>query len=122
MRQKKRINKENFDKSLKYASSIQLITGIEVNENELLCSVLKEIENCCEKQNMQKTMEEFKEKCLTLGRRVKIIDLKTNSAEFGLCTDIKNDGRLVVKKDTGEIICVNSGEVSVRGIYGEDYV
>ena len=29
---------------------------------------------------------------------------------------------LVIKKDDGTYANVNSGEVSVRGIYGEDYV
>jgi len=115
-------NIEHFDKSLKHASSIKLITGIEIDENMLLCDCLLELENCCNMENVYKTMAEFKEKCLTLGSRVKITDLKTGTYYTGLCTDIAPDGSLRVKKDNGEIISVNSGEVSVRGIYGENYV
>lgn len=115
-------NNENFDKSLKYASSIKLVSGSEINENELLCSCLFELEKCCNFKNTDIIMKEYKEKCLTLKSRVKIISIKHNKTTTGLCMDITPEGALVVKKDDGETICVNSGEVSVRGIYGEDYV
>ncbi len=115
-------NTKSFDDELKYASSISLITETEVDENRLLCSCLEEIEKAVDIANIKDTMDEYRRQSITLGKRVRIIYSQDGKEEIGLCTDIGDDGSLFVKKDDGEYINVNSGEVSVRGIYGEEYV
>lgn len=115
-------NTKIFDKELKYASSIALTKGEDIDENELLCYCLKEIENVCINENHQSVMDEYKKKCLTLGKRVRILYADKDKSETGECVDIADDGTLIIKKDDETLMNVNSGEVSVRGIYGEDYV
>ena len=114
-------NTQNFDSELCWASSVKLITGKDINENKLFCECLFEIENCLGKEPVKSVMTEFKNQCLTLGKTVRLISHQGKIDQTGLCTDIAPDGTLVVKKDDGEVINVNSGEVSVRGIYGESY-
>lgn len=115
-------NTKKFDEELKYASSISLITGKDVNENFVLCKVLEEIERCCNFDNIHKTVSEYRNECVTLGKRVKVLYARGEKSITGLCKEIKGDGSLTIETDDGENITVNSGEVSVRGIYGENYV
>lgn len=114
-------NTEHFDKDLKYATSIYTITGRYIDENELLCSCLKELEYCIDKSNRNNTIEEYKKCSATLGRRVRLLYVNGKESDTGLCTAIENDGTLTVLKDDGTVVNVSSGEVSVRGIYGEQY-
>ncbi|MBO7289229.1 MAG: biotin--[acetyl-CoA-carboxylase] ligase [Clostridia bacterium] len=115
-------NTKKFDDELKYASSVALITGKDVDENLVLCGALEEVERCISFGNISETIEEYKKECVTLGKRVRVLYATSGESVTGLCEDIKDDGSLIVKTDEGEIINVRSGEVSVRGIYGENYV
>ncbi|MBQ6895494.1 MAG: biotin--[Clostridia bacterium] len=115
-------NTKSFDKELKYASSISLITGKDASEGDILCRVLEEIESCCNPKTISKIMDEYKKDCITLGKRVRVIYANDDKSIIGLCKDINRDGSLSVETDEGETLSVTSGEVSVRGIYGESYV
>lgn len=115
-------NTRDFDDELKYASSIKIINGHDIDENKLLCECLYEIEKSVDVKNISITMEEYKKNCLTLGSRVRILYVHDEKTDTGKCIDLLSDGSLIVLKDDGEVINVNSGEVSVRGIYGDEYV
>jgi len=115
-------NTKKFDDELKYASSISLITGEDIDENLVFCKVLEEMERSCNLKNLEDTMAEYKKECITLGKRVRVLYAGNKQSITGLCKEIKNDASLTIETDNGEIITVTSGEVSVRGIYGENYV
>ena len=115
-------NTKKFDDELKYASSISLITGKDIDENFALCKVLEEIEKCTSFENLSETIKEYKKECVTLGKRVRVLYATGGESVTGLCESIEDDGSLTVKTDDGRLLNVNSGEVSVRGIYGENYV
>jgi len=83
---------------------------------------LYEIERCCDIKNLDYFMEEYKKQSITLNSYVRVIYSHQNKSDTGKCIDIKSDGSLVILKYDGKTINVNSGEVSVRGIYGEKYV
>ena len=59
-------------------------------------------------------VDEYRKLCLTLGRRVQI--LQTGQQVSAL--DIDSQYGLVVRHDTGEVETLRCGEVSVRGLYG----
>jgi len=113
-------NNKSFSDDLKYAGSLCHFPAREVDENRLLCSVLSEIEKvlCLSPDSLVK---EFAEVCVTVGSRVKIVPAE-GEKYAGNAKGISKDGSLMVEKDDGSLVCVNSGEVSVRGIYGENYV
>ncbi len=53
--------------------------------------------------------------CATIGRRVKVV--RGNSTFEGEAVSIGDHGDLNVKLDNGSTVAVNSGEVTVQGIY-----
>ena len=60
--------------------------------------------------------EAYKKACINIGRRV-TFDLPGGGEGSGMATDVDEEGRLVVRTDSGEEH-VFTGEVSVHGIYG----
>ena len=107
--------------ALPYASSLKECVKDEIDENALLCDVLLEIEKCTEIDDIKKITDEFSKNCITLGRMVKIL-LPGGESIKGKCISVDPDGSALIEKDDKSLMKVNSGEVSVRGIYGEDYV
>ena len=60
--------------------------------------------------------EAYKKACINIGRRV-TFDLPGGGEGSGIATDVDEEGRLVVRTDSGEEHGF-TGEVSVHGIYG----
>ncbi len=69
-----------------------------------------------EKEGFKALREEYEDKCLSIGRTIKVLDPKGDYIARGLGVD--EDGGLVVEKEDGKIETIRSGEVSVRGVYG----
>lgn len=61
-------------------------------------------------------IEEYKKLCITINKEV--VAIKNNEQIKGIATDITKTGELTIKKTDGTTLNINSGEVSVRGIYG----
>ena len=64
------------------------------------------------KNNVPTLLQEYKDRCITIGRQVKIMP----SEEIGTAVDIDNNGALIVKTQSGKIKAY--GDVSVRGVDG----
>lgn len=114
-------NNSAFAPELKYASSLGAYTGGRVDENAVLCEVLCEIEKCLKEKDMGKIADEYAKVCITLGSKVRAIYASGEETQ-GVCIAIENDGSITIQKDDMSLVNVNSGEVSVRGIYGDEYV
>lgn len=80
-----------------------MITALEVMSRELLTA-------------KDRLMEKYRDDCVTIGSEVTV--LRSDTARNGFATDIDNDGALIVRYPNGTQEAVNSGEVSVRGLYG----
>lgn len=113
------VNTSKFDSSLPYAASIGRLTQKEQNENDILCEVVSEINRYCDMPH-SKVTEEFSKMCVNVGKKVRVINYADGKIIEGNCIDINPDATLRVVTTDGDEISVNSGEVSVRGIY--DYV
>ena len=61
------------------------------------------------------TMARYRTDCITLGKEVTVHQAGTVTP--GKALDIDEDGALVVAFPDGSVKAVNSGEVSVRGLY-----
>ena len=61
-------------------------------------------------------LRRYRKDCITLGSSVCVI--RSDSVRYGTALDVDDEGALVVAFSTGETEAVNSGEVSVRGMYG----
>ena len=54
--------------------------------------------------------------CITLGQEISLV--RGDEVRHGTALDIDDDGALIVRFPDGNTEAVNSGEVSVRGMYG----
>lgn len=113
------VNTDDFSAELKEkATSVFLESGKKGNRAEIAKKVLEEFERLYNEflsGGLEKLIADYKTVCVTLGRQVRVI---RPGGEFDAeAVDITSGGELVVEKD-GKKITLNSGEVSVRGIYG----
>ena len=108
-------NVTHFQSELTNASSVLIETDIKCDNLSIANKILENIDKLI-KSDKRTVIEEYKKLCITLGSEV-IVHHITDGEYKGKCTDITDDGKLLVECD-GKTICVNSGEVSVRGLYG----
>ena len=57
----------------------------------------------------------YRQDCVTLGRKISVI--QKDRVRHGTALDVDEAGALIVRFDDGSVETVNSGEVSVRGMY-----
>ncbi len=115
------VSMSGFTKELSDRATSLAIEGVtSVDRNRLIA----EIGNCFEKyydiylvnENMSGLKKEYEQKLVNLNKEVVVIG---TASEFkGIARGINADGELLVQNESGEIVCVRSGEVSVRGVYG----
>lgn len=104
-----------FEKAkLYHASSIYAQTGKILNYADIAEQFLLNLEENLKliKNNASMLLQGYKDRCITIGRQVKIMP----SEEIGTAVDIDADGALVVKTQSGKIKAY--GDVSVRGVDG----
>ena len=61
-------------------------------------------------------MEQYRSQCITLGKEVSV--LRAGTVRHGTALGLDTDGGLIVRFSDGSTEIVNSGEASVRGMYG----
>ena len=113
------VNNDSFDDEIKNrATSIFIETGKKLSRSSIIAQGLTEFEPLYQSflnNGLSEILEEYKSYCVTLNSYV-TVTYQGNSIQ-GICRDILPDGSIVI--DTGnERLIINSGEVSVRGVYG----
>ena len=100
------------------ATSLLLETGRHVDKNEFLACVVEHIENEFVKNNLELTptaLAEYTDLCATVGRSVTF--QRGTRRISGMAVGVSEHGELKVMMSDGTICLVNSGEVTVQGIY-----
>lgn len=103
------------------ATSLLMECGRTFSREEVTGEVLKKFGNCLirflEKGNLSGLLPDYRELLINRGKRVRVLD--PAGAFTGKAMDVDENGCLLVESDdTGELVPVSAGEVSVRGIYG----
>ncbi len=115
------VNTESFPEEIAYkATSLYLSTGKKWSRATVLQAILLEMEELLNRQQTMGTaavLSEYRENCVTIGRQVST--QRGNIRLSGIAEDITEEGELVVRQSNGSLLTINSGEVSVQGIYGE---
>lgn len=96
------------------ATSLSLIKGEKISRVELLCEVLRQLEDVYQsvrEQGFSDTLAQWRKYSITLGQHVNVIG--QNKTFDGIAVDIDKDGALMVKTN-GEIRTVLAGDVSIR--------
>ncbi len=114
-------NTMRFSKELTdTASSLRLETGQEIVREQLIASVMKHFEKAYELYEQTEDMSLLKERyealLVNLERSVRVLDPR--GAYDGIARGINDAGNLIVDASDGTRKEIDSGEVSVRGIYG----
>lgn len=100
------------------ATSLLLETGRHIDKNEFLACVLEHLENEFVKNNLELTptaLSGYTELCATVGRSVTF--QRGTRRISGMAVGVSEHGELKVMMSDGTISLVNSGEVTVQGIY-----
>lgn len=113
------VNIKAFPKELENkATSVFIETGAEYNRAKLVRAVFEEFEKLYEEFLSGRVggfIKDYKAMCITVGKNVRVI--KPDCEFDARAVDIDREGRLIVETEKGKMH-LNSGEVSVRGIYG----
>lgn len=111
--------KDSFLKNdLTYATSLKIETGKSFDRIKLSKLIANRlIEKIClfNTEGFEKLKLEYEKKLINTKRQVKII--KHDKEIIATCIGIADDGNLLCELNS-EIIKINSGEASVRGLYG----
>jgi len=114
------VNIESFSDELSVkATSLRIERGHPVDRIPLLQEILREFESVLNEysSNPESTLADYKTLCVSLNRKVQFT--KDKNTVSGTAVDIAPDGKLIVRCENGELISINSGEVTVQGIYGQ---
>lgn len=102
------------------ATSLKIESGVQISRAALLERVLAHFEknyhSFTDTLDLSRLMEAYDARLLNLNAEVKVLDPK--GGYTGTARGINPTGELLVEKETGEVISVYAGEVSVRGLYG----
>ena len=95
-----------------------MVTGAPVDRARLAAAELEALHRMSTDLLPRKAqiMAQYRKDCITLGQEVSLV--RGEEVRHGLAQDIDEDGALVVRFPDGHTEAVNSGEVSVRGMYG----
>lgn len=108
-----------FPEEISYkATSLLLETGRHIDKNELTACVLGHLEKEFLKNNLELSpaaLSEYSDLCATVGRNVTF--QRGTRRINGMAVGISGGGDLKVMLSDGTICLVNSGEVTIQGIY-----
>lgn len=101
------------------AGSLASVTGHPVQREVVAAALMDAFFRMSESLLTEKSgmMEQYRTDCITLGREISVVKADGN-VRHGTALEIDDEGALVVRFSDNTLETVNSGEVSVRGMYG----
>ena len=99
------------------ATSVHLATGKAIDRAAVIAQILVALQKMSESlQNPASTLSRYREDCITIGQDISVV--QGDEIRHGKALNVDGNGALVVQFADGQIQAVQSGEVSVRGMYG----
>ena len=100
------------------AGSLEMVTGKEVSRPRLAAEMLTALYRMQDGLlgDKEAILEQYRADCVTLGKEVSLV--RGSSVRYGKALDVSDTGALIVEFSPGQVEAVDSGEVSVRGMYG----
>lgn len=100
------------------AGSLAMVTGKEIDRSRVAAAMMESLYHMdlsllTGKADM---LRRYRERCITIGQDISLV--RGDEIRYGKALDVDANGALVVKFPDGTVEAVNSGEVSVRGMYG----
>ena len=100
------------------AASLSMIAGKNIDRFRVAAAMMEALWRMDETllSGKEDMLRRYRQNCITLGQDVVLV--RGEEKRYGTALDIDREGALIVRYADGEIAAVNSGEVSVRGMYG----
>lgn len=100
------------------ATSVNMITGTDPDPALLAAAMLTQLHRMDKSllPKKDRILEAYRQDCVTIGQEISVV--RGNSVRHGTALDVDDEGALVVRYEDGSLEAVNSGEVSIRGMYG----
>ena len=102
----------------KIAASLDMVTGHQHDPALLAAAMLESLYRMDTRLLREKDaiLASYRRDCVTIGQEISVV--RGDEIRHGKALDVDHDGALVVKYDDGSVAAVNSGEISIRGMYG----
>ena len=99
------------------AGSLKMATGRQINRALVAAKLIYTLYDTNRRLLTGKSeiIASYRRDCVTLGRKISVI--QKDRVRHGTALDVDEAGALLVRFDDGSVETVNSGEVSVRGMY-----
>lgn len=100
------------------AISLRIASGHTIDRSEFFACVINKLDRVISDFLISLSIDDithFKSMCATMNRTVTIV--RAGQEITGTACDVSPNGELIVRLDDGREIAVNSGEVTVQGIY-----
>ena len=100
------------------AGSLAMATGRDVDRAKVSAAMMEALYamSCCLFSGKFAMLRQYRRSCVTVGQEVSI--LRGDTVRHALALTVDEEGALVVRYPDGTEEAVNSGEVSIRGMYG----
>lgn len=112
------VSNKNFSHELIHkATSLYILTGKNYSKETIISKIAENFEKKYQEfLNGKNFKEEYEGLCVNINRHVTA--MKDGNQIHGTAVGVTETGELMIKKEDGTALSINSGEVSVRGIYG----
>lgn len=110
---------EDFPPELQnMAISVNQMSGKPCTPVRLAAALTEELYRVAERllRDKKAILDDYRSRCMTLGKEISVV--RGDKIRHGIALDLDENGELVVRFSDGSIKTVNSGEVSIRGMYG----
>ena len=100
------------------AGSLSMVALRDIDRAKVAAAMLQNLHTMSEKLLSQSVeiLEQYRTDCITLNRDVVLV--RGDEKRYGHAIDVDAQGALIVRFADGTVEPVNSGEISVRGMYG----
>jgi len=110
---------EDFPRELRsIATSIAMETARIPDRAKLAAALLESLKKMSDSllTGKEEMLQRYRANCITLGKEISLV--RGEEIRHGTALDIDEEGALLVRFSDGTVRAVQSGEVSVRGMYG----
>ena len=100
------------------AGSLAMASGCEIDRSKVAAAMMEALWQLDRTllSGKDAMLQSYRRDCITLGQDISL--LRGEAVRHGHALDVDENGALVVAYPDGTVEAVNSGEVSVRGMYG----
>ena len=100
------------------AASLSMVTGNRIDRSKVAAAMMDALYRMDKVLLTRKAdiLQQYRENCITIEQEISVI--RGEDIRHGKALSVDDEGALVVRFSDGTVQAVNSGEVSVRGMYG----